>query len=392
MQKSRLLRITTVPESLAFLLRGQFSYMSRNGFDVWTCSASGEGIDRILSEGAKHHSLPFTRTVSPLQDLVVLVRLILWMRKLKPDIVHTHTPKAGLLGMMAAKFCGVPVRLHTVAGLPLMEKKGFLRQLLIVAERITYACAHRVYPNSMGLMNVIQTEILKNSAKFKIIGKGSSNGIAAAMFARTPEVERSAQALRLKLSIPPGAIVFTFVGRLNKDKGIVELVEAFSRFKSTNSWLLLVGSLEPSLDPLPPRILQELKDNPRIHVPGFQPDILPWFGASDIFVFPSYREGFPNVVMQAACMGIPCVVSDINGNNEIIEDKVSGLLVKPRDTAGLEEAMKTLANDPVRRRAYAEQAKAYVTANFDNERLWAELLAEYTSLLKEHSNQMARHV
>ncbi|MBL0744017.1 glycosyltransferase family 4 protein [Chryseolinea lacunae] len=381
-----LMRITTVPISLHLLLKGQFAYMREQGYDVCTVSAEGPEIPEVLKEGVEHYVLPFTRKITPIQDLQCLLQLIRLMRRLKPDVVHTHTPKAGLLGMMAARWCGVKVRMHTVAGLPLMEATGLKRTVLDATEKITYACATRVYPNSTGLKEFMLTVLKTDPSKVQIIGKGSSNGIDTTFFQRTPELEAQARQWREERGIGPSDVVFSFVGRVVRDKGIVELVEAFKALQikrnAANSrlFLVLVGPFEQELDPLPPDVYEFLKTSPSIILPGFQKDVRPWIMGSDVFVFPSYREGFPNVVMQACLLGVACVVSDINGCNEIIERGRTGLIVPPKNVEMLGAAMEQLVDDPTKRQSFATAAREFVATHFDRRQVWSAIQREYERL------------
>jgi glycosyltransferase involved in cell wall biosynthesis len=404
----KLIRITTVPMSLRYLLHGQLSFMKAQGFEVLAVSADGKERDEIQQEGIAHVIIPFTRKITLFKDVVCLVALIRLFIRERPDIVHTHTPKAGLLGMLAARMCRVKVRLHTVAGLPMTEAKGMKRLLLATTERITYACATRVYPNSAALFsyiirkfnmaggrwpvsgaeieanesNLTNSQPLINS-KFRIIGRGSSNGIDLQYYFRTDELMRRAREIRNSNAIPEDAIVFGFVGRVVKDKGIGELIQAFNALcnERRNVYLLLVGPFEDELDPLLPEDKKFLLTHPRVIMPGFQPDVRPFILASDIFVLPSYREGFPNVVMQAACLEVPCIVSDINGCNEIIEGEVSGLVVPAKNQQALYIAMKRLSSDKILRSRMAERAREFVSAHFDQRIFWNELLEEYRSLM-----------
>lgn len=355
--------------------------MSSQGFEVWASSADGRETEEIRKEGAVHFPIPFTRKVTPFQDLICLVRLIRLIRRIRPHIVHTHTPKAGLLGMFAALVCRVPVRMHTVAGLPSMAASGWKRGLLNLTEFITYACAHRVYPNSTGLRTFIDTHFPSASSKLKIIGKGSSNGIDIAYFSPSATLQQEAKDLRDKLKIPGAAVVFSFLGRLVRDKGLVELVTAFVTLPGENSWLLLIGPEEPDLDPLPAGTLNMIRTHPRIVLAGFQKEVRAWLLASDVFVFPSYREGFPNAVMQASCLERPCIVSDINGCNEIIEDGKTGCIVPPKNTLLLQSAMATLMVDSDLRRRFGSASRQFVATNFSHSFVWNELLQEYKSML-----------
>lgn len=376
--KPRLLRITTASISLKLLLRGQFTYFQQQGFEVLTISADGIEVKDLEAEGIPHQVVPMTRKITPVQDLICLWKLIRVIQKFKPDIVHTHTPKAGLLGMMAARICRVPVRLHTVAGLPLMEATGFKQWVLKMVERITYSCAHQVYPNSKGLLKYIKEQLFIINRPLSIIGKGSTNGIDTAFFSRSPELMEKARAIRIEYQIPDDAMVFSFVGRIVKDKGIVELTDAFKKLSSFREVrLMLVGPFEQELDPLPAEVMQFINDSNLVIKAGFQQDVRPWLLASDVFVFPSYREGFPNVVMQTACLKVPCIVSDINGCNEIIEHNVSGLIVPPKNHQALYDAMVLMATDKKRSFDFSEKAHQFVVANYDQQYVWGELLKEY---------------
>src|SRR3990170_4434078 len=288
--------MTTVPISLHLLLKGQFRFMSEKGFEVITLSADGSEVEGILMNGTKHIVIPFTRKITPIHDIICLWKLIKVMKNLKPDIVHTHTPKAGLLGMIASRFCNVPVKLHTVAGLPLMETSGLKRSLLEATEKITYACADLVYPNSQGLKNYLLHNLQVPEGKVKLIGKGSSNGIDTDYFQRSEELEKKSRAVRDKYKIREGELVFSFVGRIVRDKGLIELATAFKTMresfkrKDRRMVLLLVGHFEDDLDPLPSNVMEFIMKDESVILAGFQEDVRPWIIASDIFVFPSYRE------------------------------------------------------------------------------------------------------
>jgi glycosyltransferase involved in cell wall biosynthesis len=380
----RLIRITTVPVSLHKLLGGQLAFMQKNDFEVLAVSADGPEVNDVKKEGIKHFVIPFTRSITPIQDLSCLVQLIRLFRKIKPDIVHTHTPKAGLLGMLAAWICRVPVRIHTVAGLPWMETTGIKRFVLKITERLTYFCAQHVYPNSAALLKFISHEFSINPdsgrfRKFHVIGRGSSNGIDVSFFSRNSMSEQKAATIRDQHKIPTAATVFSFAGRIVRDKGIVELIQAFQQINE-DVYLLLIGQAEDHLDPLPGKIKNVIDQNPRIISAGFQEDIRPWLLASDIFVFPSYREGFPNVVMQASCLQIPCIVSDINGCNELIAHKNSGLIVPPKDTRTLLHAMTSLMMSKQQQREFAENAFNFISVNFNQQYIWNELLTKYNAL------------
>jgi glycosyltransferase involved in cell wall biosynthesis len=377
----KILRITTVPISLKYLLKGQLSFMQENGFEVLAVSAEGkERIDVMQQERVSHIIVPMTRAITPIQDFICLFKLIGVITKFKPDIVHTHTPKAGLLGMVAAFFCSVPLRMHTVAGLPLMEANGLKRKVLIFTEWLTYLFASRVYPNSYGLKKFINENIRVPEKKLKVIGKGSSNGIDTDYFSLRDDVKKMALQIKNLNNIEDSTITFCFVGRVVKDKGIEELLIAFdSLSQSKKVKLILVGPFEDELDPITDASRAIIESNKNVILTGFQNDVRPFIAASDIFVFPSYREGFPNVVMQACCLEVPCIVSDINGCNEIIEQNKTGIIVKPKDVESLYQAMLLLADDGVMRNEFGKKSRAFVKANFDQQYIWQLLLAEYSA-------------
>jgi glycosyltransferase involved in cell wall biosynthesis len=378
----RLLRITTVPISLKLLLRGQLSFFQQNGFEVLAASSAGQEIESLREEGIPHQVVSMTRVISPFQDLIALLQLVRLIIKFKPDIVHTHTPKAGLLGMLAASLCRVPIRLHTVAGLPLMERRGWMRKLLLLTEKITYACATSVYPNSIGLKTFIESSIATKTP-VKMIGKGSSNGIDTAYFAPNPNLEKQASQLRGQHGISKDTTVYSFIGRIVADKGVNELLICFDVLsRQINCKLLLTGPFEDELDPISEQSRRIISENKDVITLGYINDVRPVLLASDVFVFPSYREGFPNVVMQACCMGCPCIVSDINGCNEIISHGETGLIVKPKKHEELVDAMVKLANNPQLRKGFADRARSFVVENFDQGLVWGELLREYSLLLE----------
>lgn len=385
--KNKIIRITTVPESIGGLLKGQLKFMSEY-FEVIGISSSGNGKLNIVGEreGIKVIPIEMTRQITPLKDLKSAWQLYRLFKKEKPLIVHTHTPKAGTLGMLAAYMARVPNRLHTIAGLPLLEASGMKRLLLDNVEKITYACATKIYPNSFGLNEIILKYKYTSQKKLKIIGNGSSNGIDTDFFDPKLISITEKQELRQKLGIEKNDFVFIFVGRLVKDKGINELIEAFLEIgkKHKNTRLLLVGPFEKHLDPLNPETEKHIIDNKKVHMVGWQDDVRPYFAISDCLVFPSYREGFPNVVMQAGAMGLPSIVTNINGCNEIIKDGINGTIIPTKDVNSLFNAMdnyiRTSRNVGIDTKIYRNMIKE----RFDHYLIWKDLLAEYQRLENNH--------
>jgi len=385
----KLIRITTVPLSLKVLLKGQLRFMASNGFDVKGVSSEGKELREVHeNEGIAVEAITMSRKITPFQDLKSLWEMWNFLRKEKPQIVHTHTPKAGIIGMLAARLAGVPHRLHTVAGLPLMEATGTKRKILNFVEKLTYSSATRVYPNSKGLYDFILQNNFTQSNKLKIIANGSSNGIDTAFFSPDQVTEIERVTLREKLNIQPDDFVFVFVGRIVSDKGINELIKAFSELQAAENnepagiKLLLVGGLENDLDPLNPETLAEINQNKDIISVGFQQDVRSFFAIADALVFPSYREGFPNVVMQAGAMGLPSIVSDINGCNEIIIEGENGLIIPSKNVEKLKEKMLTLAKDKNLYTKLKGNSRRMIENRYEQSVVWNALLEEYEGLLQ----------
>ncbi len=385
--KHKIIRITTVPMSLKYLLKGQMSFMSQNGLDVIMVSSDGQELEEVIkSEKCNHYIVPLTRKITILKDLKATYNLYKLIRREKPDIVHTHTPKAGIIGMLSSFFARVPIRLHTVAGLPLMESTGFKRIVLNFVEKLTYKCSTKVYPNSYGLKKIILKYKFTSEKKLEVIGNGSSNGIDTSYF--DPELFsiKDKEVLKTNLGINKTDFIFVFVGRIVSDKGINELVEAFDKIclVEENIKLLLVGPFEDELDPLQKKIKLLINNNENIISVGYQNDVRPYFSISNCLVFPSYREGFPNVVMQAGAMKLPSIVSDINGCNEIIENNINGLVIKVKSVDAIYDAMINLTSDKLLFNKLRLNSRDRIRINYERISYWNLLLNEYENLIKKN--------
>lgn len=380
--KKKLIRITTVPISLEKLLSGQLHFMT-DYYEVIGVSSGGEKLDVVAKkENIRVEAVELTRKITPLKDLKAVFHLYRFLKKEKPFIVHSHTPKAGTIGMLAAKLAGVPHRLHTVAGLPLLEATGKKRKVLDFVEKITYSCATKVYPNSKGLQDIIIQNGYCAADKLKVLANGSSNGIDTSHFNPDLISESQKATLRKELNITENDLVFVFVGRLVKDKGINELIAAFDRLSKTNphAKLLLVGRYEPDLDPLKPETLALIESNKAIISAGYQLDVRPFFSIANALVFPSYREGFPNVVMQAGAMRLPCIVSNINGCNEIVIEGQNGFIIPVKSESAIFEAMKKLSAQPALLQVLRENARELILSRYEQQIVWQAVLEEYHKL------------
>jgi glycosyltransferase involved in cell wall biosynthesis len=354
-------------------------------FEMIAVSSPGKVLEEVSNqEGVRTASITMTRSITPAKDLQAVWQLYRLFKKENPSIVHTHTPKAGLLGMIAARMAGVPVRMHTVAGMPLMETKGFKKKILQGTERLTYSCATAVYPNSKNLALLIQENNFCKKGKLKVLGNGSSNGIDTEFFQSNEPLETSATNLRQSLNIGGNDFVFLFVGRLVKDKGIEELVTAFVNLKSSYPFikLLLVGPYEEDLDPLSDGTKTIIHGDQNIIHAGFQKDIRPYLIISSVLAFPSYREGFPNVPMQAGCFHLPSIVTNINGCNEIIEHGMNGLIIPPKNAEALQDAMLALLTDERLYDKLKSNARRMIVERYEQKMLWSLLLNEYNEQIK----------
>lgn len=374
--KKKVLRIATVPISLNLLLQGQLRMLNEE-YEMVAVASPGKDLEEVgAREGVRTVGIRMERRISPIQDLKSLFALIKLIRKEKPWMVHTMTPKAGLLGMLAARICGVPVRLHLFTGLVFPTSKGLKRKLLMTTDKLTCACATFINPEGEGVKRDLERFGITHK-ELHIVGNGNINGIDMAYFDRTEEVMKKAESIREK-----DCITFCFVGRIVGDKGMNELAEAFARLEKEfpSCRLLLVGDFEEKLDPVSPETKRMFLENSRVTFAGWQQDIRPYLAASDIFVFPSYREGFPNVVLQAGAMGLPSIVTDINGSSEIIRDGMNGVIIPPRDTEALWKAMRNMLTDEAARRKMAANARNLIGSRYDRTFLWQELKKTYKSL------------
>jgi len=382
MSKPKLIRITTIPLSLDKLLSGQLRFM-RDYFEVTAVSSEKEYLERIGErEGVATHHLEMTRKITPHKDIWALLKLWLYFIKTKPHIVHTHTPKAGIVGMLAAKLAGVPYRLHTVAGLPLLEAEGKKRKLLDIVEKLTYRCATHVLPNSFGLKKIILDLKFTTPHKIMVLANGSSNGIDTNYFSKEHFSFAQKTALKESLQIAETDFVFVFVGRLVSDKGINEAVSAFKKIRITypHAKFLLVGPLESELDPLDVETLEAINHCTGIISVGYQQDVRPYLAISCVLVFPSYREGFPNVVMQAGAMELPSIVSDINGCNEIIIQNKNGLIIPPKSEQQLLDALQLILDDEALRLKMKNNSRGMIVERYEQNVVWRALLGEYQKM------------
>jgi glycosyltransferase involved in cell wall biosynthesis len=376
----KVFRISTVPMSLNILLKGQLAFLNKH-FSITAVSGSGKNLEEVkIREGVNVYPISMVREISLIKDLFSLIKLYSYFKKEKPLIVHSITPKAGLLSMLAAKFAKVPIRMHTFTGLIFPTRTGLMQNLLIRMDQILCWAATNVYPEGNGVkQDLIDYKI--TSKPLKILANGNVNGIDLDYFNPTSFSDHEINLSRNKHNINNDDFVFVFVGRLVGDKGINELIEAFEGIDNKNAKLLLVGSFENELDPLEKETLSTIKTNPNIISVGYQTDVRAYFAISDALAFPSYREGFPNVVMQAGAMGLPSIVTDINGCNEIIEEGTNGIIIPPKDVVALKNAMLEMIENKELYNHLKSNAREMITSRYEQRIVWEALLEEYKRLI-----------
>lgn len=331
-------------------------------YEVVAVSSPGEDLDFIrMREGIRTIAVPMERRISATKDFKSLITIIRVFRKEKPTMVHSMTPKAGLICMIAAWLIRVPVRVHTFTGLVFPTATGFKRKILMFTDKLTCACATHIIPEGEGVKNdLLNNNITKKP--LKVLGYGNVRGIDMEFYSRRPEVIKKVHEIKKDI------FTFIFVGRIVRDKGINELCEAFDKLTSvTPARLLLVGPFEDKLDPVSEKTRTIINNNPSIETVGakFGDELLPYYAASDCFVFPSYREGFPNTVLEAGAMGLPSIVTDINGSREIIVEGENGLIIPSHDTNALYDVMLNIMNDKTSRERMASNARDMIASRFE---------------------------
>ena len=427
---SKILYVTTISMTLDYFLKGTMSELVKAGHEVVAVSSPGEWMAAVKAlEGVKVVEVPMERRIAPFKDLRSLLRLYKVLREERPDIVHSFTPKAGLLAMMASKFAGIKVRIHTFTGLVFPTSTGLKRRLLMTTDRLTCACATNIIAEGQGVRNDLLSAGITHK-EVRVLGHGNIRGIDLERYDRTPEIMQLAEKLRV-----PDAFTFLFVGRLVRDKGIAELCEAFHHIsiggqylprrsiypdtaqsesgiggqdlprrpftrigreaqgdwgascrrtsRTSRTRMVLVGPFEDDVDPVPEETRRYIERTPEIITTGEikGPELLAWYAASDCFVLPSYREGFPNTVIEAGAMGLPSIVTDINGSREIISDGINGLVVPPKNVEALSEAMKKMLIDSDFRERAASVSRDMIASRFEQGYVRKCLLDFYHSVL-----------
>ncbi len=369
------------------VLGGRLRTLRESGFRVTLVSSPGPLLAQTAAqEGVECVAIPMHREISFFADLVALVRLWWLLFRLKPAMTEFSTPKAGLLGSIAAMLCGVPTRVYFLRGLKLESSAGFKRRILLAAEKLAAACSHAVLCNSDSLRGEALALGIASPEKLRLLGSGSSNGVDVERFQPGP------CDLRAQLGIPRSAEVIGFVGRLTRDKGLPELIEAFDAILAAKpqAHLLLVGWFDAAEDALGSALRSRIQQNPRIHMTGFVADTAPYYRMMDVMVLPTWREGFPNVILEAAATGIPVVTTLCTGSRDSVVPEVTGLLIPPGYPVAIEESVLQLLRNPERRFRMGKAARAWVLDHYVNGQVLGRTVGFYKSLMERNLPQSSR--
>ncbi len=379
-KKLKLLRMSNIPVSIDVFCRDLLAELSKD-YEVVVVSSPEKELESIRKrEGVRTIGVKIERRISPLKDFKTLLRLVKIFKHERPDIVHTMNPKAGLLGMMAARYSGVRLRVHSFTGLVFPQAKGIKKYILKTTDKITCRCATHILPEGNG----VRKDLLFNkitSKPLRVLGYGNIRGIDIKYYSPdNAEIQPQASVLARK-----DMFTFIFVGRIARDKGIGELVEAFLRLsdKRKDIRLFILGVDEPDDRPSA-KILEAIRHTSQIEATGGVSDVRPYMKASDCLILPSYREGFPNSVIEGGAMGLPCIVTDINGSNEIISNGVNGLIVPAKDTEALCRAMGKVVEDRQLYDRMRMNARQMVIHRFDRTLVWNSLKAFYKEITENH--------
>ena len=356
--KNKIIRSVTVSQSLGFC-REVMIKMRAMGYEMMAVTSPGPELDELRDKDGFHCvAVPMERHISVVSDLKSLIKMIRVFYKEKPQVVHSMTPKAGMICMVAAWLTRVPVRIHTFTGLVWPTATGLKRKILMMTDWLTCACATHVIPEGHGVLNDLKNGGITKKP-MKVLGYGNVMGVDMEKFDPS----------RFTAKKDPAVFTFVFVGRIVGDKGINELVQAFVKLHGLhkNTRLVLVGNYEHNLDPVNDTTRQLIDTNDGIDAcgPKFGDDLLQMYVDADCFVMPSYREGFPNTVLEAGAMGLPSIVTDINGSREIVENEKNGLIVPSKNVDALYDAMERMLTDDKARETMKDNARPMIASRFE---------------------------
>jgi glycosyltransferase involved in cell wall biosynthesis len=373
----------TVSESIK-LMRGQLDYLRKEGYDVHLISSPGEEVLKgSINEGIENHFVSMEREISPIRDFVSLLKLIRLFLRVNPDLSNVGTPKAGFLAGLAALITRVPRRIYTLRGLRLETTKGFKRLILNYTEKISCLCAHQVICISKSLRDQAVELGIVDYDKTIVLGEGSSNGVDMSRFDLTVNLNNDIYKIRENLNLPKNSIIIGFVGRFTKDKGIVELIEAYRKIKMEIEGvkLLLVGKFEEG-DPIPFDIVDFILNDPNIILTGYVEDSVPYYFCMNVLAFPTYREGFGNTSIEAAAAGIPVVTTNATGSVDTVIHNKTGYIVPVGRVDLLADSILELLLNQEKARLFGQAGKERAEEEFKSEVIWGKLNQLYQEHLK----------
>jgi glycosyltransferase involved in cell wall biosynthesis len=381
-RRVRVAHVTTVDLSLRYLLANQLGYLQRLGYDVTGISATGPDVPWLESRGLRHIAVPMTRAITPFADVRALAELTLLFRRERFDIVHTHTPKAGVLGQLAARAAKVPHVVTTIHGFYFNERtKPLKRAFYVGLEKLATRPTEKVLSQNPEDVKTAIAEGICRPDQIELLG----NGIDLTRFHPGAVSAETIAKTKAELGIPTDALVVGFVGRLVEEKGILELFRAFAELATgplKNARLLLVGPRdEGRKDAVSPDRVHALGIGSQCVFVGMRLDVEVMYALMDIFVLPSHREGFPRSVMEAAAMAKPAVVTDIRGCRQTVIADSTGLIVPVKDPPALARAILSLAEAPTLRREMGARGLTLAREEFDEERVFRRVAATYEELV-----------
>ena len=386
--KARVMKVTPVLSTIPAIFKGQGRYLSDRGFDVHVAASPDCAVDGwVEREGFSYHPVRILREVAPHRDLGSIRELVRVMRRVKPHIIHTHTSKGGLVGMVAGALARVPHRVHSIAGWSADSRDKVTGSLILLSERLTLRLATQVLVNSASLRDyLIGKGFLKPGGGY-MLGKGSSNGVDLSYFTRDESTLSFGRKLRQGWSIADDDVVIAFVGRIMLEKGIRELLDGFLFFgNDPRVHLMIIGSWETgSRKGLAEELTATLKNHPRIHITGWINNVPHHLAAADILVHPSYHEGMPNVLLQAAALGLPCLASDVRGNRDAVVHGETGFLFDLANTKELTDLLSLLVNDRSLRDGLGREGRRYIEREFSMEVVCRRLSDFYYDLINKGS-------
>lgn len=382
---ARIVRVSTVPLFVYTLLRTQVEAIANTGADVTIVTSPG-GLHHSMQpiNNCQYKHVNIAREISLVADIKSLVRLVALFRAEKFDIVHSNTPKAGLLCAIAAKFAGAPIRLHTFTGQTWVTASGVKRAILKFCDKLIGLLNTHCYADSPSQRDFLIKNKVIREEKISVLGKGSLAGVNLARFSQANFSELDKKTIRNSVNIKEDQLVLLFVGRMTRDKGIFELIEAFGQLLASNEnvVLLMVGPFEQGIEQKI-RMHAQKYGKDKIIFAGFCPKPENFMAIADILCLPSYREGFGTVVIEAAAMEVPAIGTKIYGLTDAIVDGETGLLVEPRNVEQLTDALKTLVSNPELRQTMAKNAKMRAVQEFDSNTFGALVIDDYRSLLND---------